>query len=438
MKVKNIALSKAVLFLVSTALITLTVSYPLFSPLLFAVFPAVFNLIRGEKTGKQVIILFSLIFIVFLIAFVNAFFIQSQFFLFLLAALYFIVLLGTDLFIAFYAVNHTYALFLIFGYVALSRLVLTLSAVVFPFYWTLTMHLLPFMGAVTPFAMPLLWEAFCVSCAALLYLPYSCKRPQYALFQLAVIMVIVVVFSGIARAGLGRSSFKPGLECTLVQGGYSRADYVLIERHPDLGIRMAEKYLRHIEEVTNERFLVLPESAFPLRQIEDSEIMQKIEDIARSRNQYIMTGILLEEGGVVYNASALIDPDGRLQNIYRKRNTVLFVETSTFARGMRANTFSVDGHTIAPVICYESLFIRNYFRETKPKLYIVISNDIFSDKTILGNLHIAYGVINARTLGTPLLQAMQNGPSVYVDSRGRLRNLTKPYEQAIGLPVVIN
>jgi apolipoprotein N-acyltransferase len=79
---------------------------------------------------------------------------------------------------------------------------------------------------------------------------------------------------------------------------------------------------------------------------------------------------------------------------------------------MRANTFTVDGHTIAPVICYESLFIRNYFRDARPELYIVISNDIFSDKTILSYLHIAYGVINARTLGTPFPPTLTLYPGV--------------------------
>jgi prepilin-type processing-associated H-X9-DG protein len=150
-----------------------------------------------------------------------------------------------------------------------------------------------------------------------------------------------------------------------------------------------------------------------------------------------MTGILPEERGAVYNASALIDPQGRLQSIYRKRNLVLFEETAAVTPGTTANTFMVDGHVIAPAICYESLFLRSYFRDKRPELYIVISDDTFSDKTILSYLHIAYGVINARTLGAPLLQATQNGPSVYLDSRGRLKFLTKPYEQAVGLRVMI-
>jgi apolipoprotein N-acyltransferase len=428
----------------ATALMVLAVSFPSLSPLLFAVFSVVFALIEGEDILKQLLLLFFLVSTVVLIIFANPFFIQTQPLLFLIAMLYFIAMLGLDLLIAFYALNHEYALFLIFGYVAAIRLTLNLSTVVFPFYWTLAMQLLPFMEVISQCALPLLWEAFCVSCAAALYSPVVLgldprlrKSPRHRLIQVAVIAMLVVVFSGIARVGLGHSSFKPGLECALVQGGYSRSDYVLIERHPEFGIRMAQKYLEHLAEVANQRFVVMPESALPLHLIEDSEILQKIKDIARLRNQYIMTGILLKEGGSVYNASALIDPQGRLQNVYRKRNPALFVETTTFTPGTTATTFTVDGHAIAPVICYESLFLRNYFRDKKPKLYIVISNDIFSDKAILSYLHIAYGVINARTLGTPLLQVMQNGPSVYLNSRGQLRFLTKPYEQAVGLRVDI-
>jgi apolipoprotein N-acyltransferase len=300
------------------------------------------------------------------------------------------------------------------------------------------------MDAISQCALPLLWEAFCVSCAAALHSPIAFgldpklrKSPRHRLIQLAVMAMVVVVFSGIARVGLGHSSFKRGLECALVQGDYSKDDYDMVDRHPEFGIRMAQNYLEHLEAASDQRFIIMPESAFPVHLIEDSEILQKVKDIARLRNQYIMTGILLEEDGDVYNASALVDPQGYFQNVYRKRSQVLFEETSTFTPGTTATTFTVDGHAIAPVICYESLFFRNYFRDKRPELYIVISNDIFSDKTILSYLHIAYGVINARTLGTPLLQVMQNGPSVYLDSRGRLRFLTKPYEQAVGLRVNI-
>jgi apolipoprotein N-acyltransferase len=150
-----------------------------------------------------------------------------------------------------------------------------------------------------------------------------------------------------------------------------------------------------------------------------------------------MTGMIIEEGGNIYNSSVLINPRGILESVYRKRNTMPFVETSKFTKGTLSNTFLADGYTIAPIICFDSVFIRNYFRDRKPDLCIVTSNDTFAETTILSRLHQAYGVINARSMGLPLLQVMQNGPSFYVDSRGRLKNLAGPYEQAIGIPVEI-
>jgi apolipoprotein N-acyltransferase len=388
--------------------------------------------------------LLALIFTIWFIASVNSFFIQRHVLLFLLASLYFSVLLGGDFYIAFHALKHPWAFVLIFGYVVLSRFALCLIPAVFPFYWTLTMHLLPFMGAVSRLILPLFWEALCVAFAALLHFFYAKRITKHILLQAAALVLAAFGLSGIVRAGLGSPAFTPGLECAIVQGGYSRQDYALIDRHPVLAQQIAQNYLGYLEQVANARFAVLPESAFPLLQIEESDIMRKIQDIARLRNRYIMTGILLEEGENAYNASALINPQGRLQNVYRKRSIVPLVETPVFSRGnirvsteISADTFTVDGHIIAPVICYESLFIRDYFRDQKPELYIVISNDIFAEKTVLARLHQAYGVINARTLRTPLLQVMQNGPSFYVDSQGVLTNLTLPYERVIGLPVEI-
>jgi apolipoprotein N-acyltransferase len=431
-------IQKSPLFLIPVMLITLTSSFSLFSPLLFVVFPVVFKLIRGKKQVIQIILLFALVVTVCNIVFVNAFFIQTHYFLFFLMCLYFALLLGLDFFITFYTLKYTYGLLLVFGYITLSRFILSMSTSIFPFYWTLTMHLLPFMGAASRFILPLFWEALCVSFSVMVYFFHSHKPARLIILQAAALVFIATSLSGIAKAAMGPPVLKSGLECTIVQGGYSRHDYVLVENHPILGKKIAQKYLDHIEEAGDARFLVLPESAFPLLQIEESEILQNIRDAARLRDQYIMTGFLLEEDGKAYNASLLIDPEGRLQNVYRKRNTVLFVETGRFTQGVLANTFTVDGHIIAPIICYESLFIRDYFRDRKPELYIVISNDIFAEKTILSTLHQAYGVINARTLGIPLLQVMQNGPSFYVDTQGYLTNLTMPYEKVIGLPVEIH
>jgi apolipoprotein N-acyltransferase len=425
------------LFLFSVILIIFTTSFSVFSPLIFVIFTSVFKLIDGRKLVEQLIILLFLILTVCIAMFSNEFFIQDHPFLFILISMYFTFLLGMDLIISFYFSKYRYAICIIFGYVLLSRFIFIFSTNVFPFYWTLTMHLLPFMDVISQLILPLLWEALCVALSIVIYSLCLGKLKRNILLQMAGIIFIVICFSGIINEMLEKSELKPGLQCNIIQGAYSKQDYNIVERYPVLGKKIAEKYLGHIEEINNARFVILPESSFPIALIEESEIIQKLKEISKKRNEYIMTGILLEETDNIYNASVLINPEGEIQNVYRKRNTVLFVETLTFTRGIRAETFTVDGHIIAPVICYESIFLLDYFRDLRPELYIVISNDIFAEKTILSRLHQAYSVINARVMGTPLLQVMQNGPSFYVDSLGRLTNLTEPYEQVIGLTVEI-
>jgi apolipoprotein N-acyltransferase len=114
-----------------------------------------------------------------------------------------------------------------------------------------------------------------------------------------------------------------------------------------------------------------------------------------------------------------------------------FVESKKFKSGNTKATFKVDRYTIAPLICFDGVFLTNYIRDIRPDVYIVTSNDVFGEGTILSRLHQAYSVLNARTMGIPVLHVTQNGPSCYVDSKGKLTNLTSPYEKAIGLSVSI-
>jgi len=158
------------LFCAAVMLITLTVSFPLCSLLLFAAFPTVLALLKKHRPAHRVLMLLCLIAAVCAIVCFNAFFIKNQPMLFLLMTLYFSCLLSADFLIAFYAFTTAHPIPLIFGYIAASRGILCMSTTLFPFYWTLTMHLVSFMGIVSRFVQPLLWEALCVTYAALIYL----------------------------------------------------------------------------------------------------------------------------------------------------------------------------------------------------------------------------------------------------------------------------
>jgi hypothetical protein len=70
----------------------------------------------------------------------------------------------------------------------------------------MTMHLLPFMGGLSRFVIPLCWDAVCVAFAALMYFPVS--RKPALLVQSAVMVFVTPGLSFIIRVGLGPSPKK--------------------------------------------------------------------------------------------------------------------------------------------------------------------------------------------------------------------------------------
>jgi apolipoprotein N-acyltransferase len=293
------------------------------------------------------------------------------------------------------------------------------------------------MNIVTKWLLPIPFEGISMVLAATVYLCLTKRYKKIMILQIIVIIFISSTISLLIKQGYSKKNHDTSLTCAIIQGGYSAKDYNLIEQYPALRNEIAHRYLKHIEECPKSRFIIVPESAFPIYQSQDSQIIQRIKDIAYVRNEYIMTSLLLEEETAIFNAVAFITPEGKVQDIYRKRNVMLFVESNDFKNGTAKTTFMIDGYTIAPLICFDAVFLGNYIRDIHPDLYTVTSNDVFAEGTILSKLHQAYSVINARTMGIALLHITQNGPSCYVDSEGKLVNLTHPYETAIGLQVSI-
>jgi apolipoprotein N-acyltransferase len=325
---------------------------------------------------------------------------------------------------------------MVFIYTVVSRGIVCFMPLIFPFYWTLTLQLNRAANFTALFMLPLLLEGtILVLSTAVCLLALHRGTKKIILLQIIVIVTTGAASSAVIKYFNNRQDAAKNFECTFIQGGYSAKDYTLIEQYSELRLELAKRYVRHIEESPGSRLVIVPESALPIYQNREDPVIQSIQEIAVRKNQYIMTSLQLKEGKDVYNSMALVNPKGEIESVYRKRNIMPFVESDEYQKGRANITFNIDGYTIAPLICYDGVFVKNYFRDRRPDVYVVTSNDVFAEGTVLSRLLQAYSVINARTMGVSLLQVTQNGPSCYVDSRGKLRSLTEPYEQAIGLKV---
>jgi apolipoprotein N-acyltransferase len=417
------------IFLILGICSILVFSSPYTFCLLFVIFPCAFKIIKKSGFNKAIIEIFFFDMILVLIIFLNRPFI-NYFPLLIIAVLYFGILITLDYAII-YRLNDfkDFNVIAIFLYIVLSRTALSLSTFIFPFYWTLTMQLLPGIGLITYFLLPIFMESLIVSFSNIPNLLITRHNKFSIIIQLVLIILTCIIATRFIRDNITQKENLKDLNCGVIQLAFSNKDFTLASNYFKLSEKIALSYLQSMKRNKTAKLIILPESAFPIQQGVEGKIVEEIKDMASKQNKYILASMKIEENKNKFNSMLLINPNGEIAGIYKKRNIVPVVENYEYTKGVELNTFEVENYTIAPLICYDSVFIRNYFRAKKADLYVVTSNDVFSEHTILSMLHEAYSALNSRTLGIPLIQATQNGPSFYVDYKGKLILLAKANER---------
>jgi len=122
------------------------------------------------------------------------------------------------------------------------------------------------------------------------------------------------------------------------------------------------------------RLVIWPESSFPGFFNENAPEALLVKEYARREKVYLLLGSTLSEGGAYTNSAVLVDPDGNTRS-YAKRHLVPFGEyvpfrhwvgvldlalqkmgVEDFRAGDSPADFGVADTTVAPLICYESVF----------------------------------------------------------------------------------
>ncbi len=211
--------------------------------------------------------------------------------------------------------------------------------------------------------------------------------------------------------------------------------------------------------------LVWPESAVPFI---DDATYQAINHFVQSNHVWlILNGDDVEFHPTAtnyFNAAFLISPDGRLRQIYHKRNLVIFGEyvplanwlpflkyltpiTGGWTPGTNAVTFELerwdaprlDGviqitanpesnapTTVkcAPLICFEDTFPGTARDSTQADddFLVNLTNDGWFGESAEQRQHLANAVFRAVENGLPLLRCANNGVTCLIDGRGRVTN----------------
>jgi apolipoprotein N-acyltransferase len=259
-------------------------------------------------------------------------------------------------------------------------------------------------------------------------------------------------------AALGATAARPHLIATgrlrvaLVQGNDRNRDLTPEE--------VRDRYLvrNHLALASNSTeqvdLIVLPESSLDADPRQDPALDMALSGLAGGRHADVLAGgNIAAPHDRLYNAVFHYTPGstdpanpkgtGRTAELYRKRHLVPFGEyvpwrselsfidalqavPTDYEPGRGPTVFSIAGHRVGALICFESAFAplaRQYARRGADAI-VVLTNNRSYRRSANSAQHLAMGQFRAAETGRPLLQAAISGISAVVDHTGRVRART--------------
>ena len=260
----------------------------------------------------------------------------------------------------------------------------------------------------------------------------------------------VLLVSGLAVAARPHLTPTGRLRVALVQGNDLNRNLTQDEIDNRYLVR---NHLRLAAGVTTPVDLVVfPESSLDADPRGDTSLDSALAAVARDHHADLLAGGNIPASkGRLYNATFHYTPDGvRTPDIYRKRHLVPFGEyvpwrnelsfidalqavPTDYEPGKGPMVFSVAGHRLGALICFESAFAslaRQYARRGADAI-VVLTNNRSYERSGNSAQHLAMGQFRAAETGRPLLQAAISGISALVDHTGAVRARTALFDPTV-------
>lgn len=255
---------------------------------------------------------------------------------------------------------------------------------------------------------------------ALLFLSLL-KHKQFQLRSLLLPLIIAVPFLWLTCRTAATQHPSQTLKVAIVQGAFSREDYILAETNDAKVEEIATRYLSlsHEAEKAGAELLVWPETA--LKKAE--HFQNNIFPIPLQAPLGLVSGLLRQPdlNPRPYNSVVSFTKEGAIESFYDKILVVPLAENEYF-RGETFKPLSVSLASFATPICYEILFpdfVSKLVRSGSQAI-INITNEAGLRSDFLAQVFMNQAILRAVENNQYLVRASQSGPSIIVSNTGEL------------------
>lgn len=196
--------------------------------------------------------------------------------------------------------------------------------------------------------------------------------------------------------------------------------------------------------------VVWPETATPETLRYDLGTYDVVTNAAARARAYLLTGTIDAapevEPVAMYNAAALVRPDGTVPTIYRKTQLVPFGEyvplrtifpfikwltpiTDSFETGREYTLFNVRSLDFGVVICFEDTLpgVYRQFVKAGAEFMVNLTNDAWMKDSPAAEQHLANATFRAIETRRWLVRCTNNGVTCAVDPHGLVRDRLDPF-----------
>jgi apolipoprotein N-acyltransferase len=183
--------------------------------------------------------------------------------------------------------------------------------------------------------------------------------------------------------------------------------------------------------------IVWPETAVPTVLTADERNEARVRAVARREKASLLIGAVEQEATRIYNSAFFYRPDGVCLGTYRKQDLVMFgeyvpyrdrlrflqrypIRLQDFTPGTERRLFAVKGWQIAPLICYEGIFVEPARQVVGlgADVIAIITSDVWAVGTPEPQLHSAATPFRAIESRRYLVRAATNGLTGIYDPYG--------------------
>jgi apolipoprotein N-acyltransferase len=271
---------------------------------------------------------------------------------------------------------------------------------------------------------------------------FAASTPTAAITQF---LTVSLVLAGMVAWGYSRLTAPlsgPIRTASVVQGNIN-IEMQKRERNYTLA-QLMEHYRGLIDRVPS-GLCIWTESALPAYLKQEGEVLTTLAQLSRDGKREMIIGSLDKDfNGRPFNSAFGLASDGRLVDaVYHKRYLVPFGEympnwvrfmpswmqrlTSTpagvgFNAGKKPVVLDLDGHSIAPLICFETISPELCVSSVRNggELLVNLSDLAWFHKSICGDQMVAFSVMRAAETGRYFVFAANTGPSTIIDPAGRI------------------